>query len=165
MQGTFKGGAICSLLAVDMGLRTGLALFGGDGRLCWYRSQNFGSAPRLRRGASTLLHELPGLSHLVIEGGGPLAEIWLKEGGRRGVATFRIDAGQWRRIFLYPREQRNGPQAKRFADVQARRIIDWSGLPRPTSLRHDAAEAILVGLWGVLETGLLPEMPPELRRM
>jgi hypothetical protein len=34
---------------VDLGLRSGLALFGSDGRLRWYRSQNFGSQSRLKR--------------------------------------------------------------------------------------------------------------------
>ena len=43
-------------------------------------------------------------------------------------------------------------------------MIDWSAAPRPTSLRHDAAEAVLVGLWGALHVGLLDGMPPELRR-
>jgi hypothetical protein len=42
-------------------------------------------------------------------------------------------------------------------------VIEWSGITRPTSLRHDAAEAILIGLWGVLEAGWLPALPPELR--
>ncbi|MBC8076709.1 MAG: hypothetical protein H7Y32_11595, partial [Chloroflexales bacterium] len=46
----------------------------------------------------------------------------------------------------------------------ARRVIAWAGAPRPTSLRHDAAEAILIGLWGALEVGWLPALPPELRR-
>ena len=31
------------------------------------------------------------------------------------------------------------------------------GAAHPTSLRHDAAEAILIGLWGVLEVGWLDE--------
>ncbi|MBB4635296.1 hypothetical protein [Longimicrobium terrae] len=153
-----------SLLAVDLGLRTGLALFGADGRLIWYRSQNFGSAPRLRRGVHGLLHTLPELRWLVMEGGGPLADIWEKEADRRGLQVRRIGADVWRRELLWDREQRSGAAAKANADPLARRVIDWSGAARPTSLRHDAAEAILVGLWGVLHTGILPALPPELRR-
>ncbi|MFL5542498.1 MAG: hypothetical protein ACJ8J0_26165 [Longimicrobiaceae bacterium] len=42
--------------------------------------------------------------------------------------------------------------------------IEWSGAPRATSLRHDAAEAILIGFWAVLDIGWLPEIPPALRR-
>ena len=67
-----------SLLAVDLGLRTGLALFGEDGRLRWYRSQNFGSTPRLRRGAHGIFVANPEVAVVVLEGGGPLAGLWEK---------------------------------------------------------------------------------------
>lgn len=50
-----------SLLAVDLGLRTGLALYGADGRLRWYRSQNYGSAERLRRAVYAELNAMPEL--------------------------------------------------------------------------------------------------------
>ena len=153
-----------SLLAVDLGLRTGLALYGADGRLRWYRSQNFGSATRLRRAVHGQMQALPELRWLVLEGGGNLAEIWEREGERRGLEVLRIGAEVWRERLLYTREQRTGAQAKSSADPFARRIIDWSGAPRPTSLRHDAAEAILIGFWGALQLGLLDSIPPELRR-
>ncbi|HEX2081336.1 MAG TPA: hypothetical protein VHG08_26770 [Longimicrobium sp.] len=76
-----------SLLAVDLGLRTGLALYGGDGRLRWYRSQNFGTAARLRRAVHGTLRELPEVRWLVIEGGGNLAEIWTREAERIGIGS------------------------------------------------------------------------------
>ena len=153
-----------SLLAVDLGLKTGLALYGQDGRLRWYRSRNFGTTVRLRRGVQSLFGELSGLAEVVLEGGGPLAEVWAREAQRRGVSVRRISAEDWRRELLYPREQRNGPQAKHHAIELARRVIEWSGAPRPTSLRHDTAEAILIGLWGVLNVGWLGALPNELRR-
>jgi hypothetical protein len=153
-----------SLLAVDLGLKTGLALFGEDGRLRWHRSRHFGSAPRLRRAVYRLLHGLPELAWLVLEGGGPLAEIWEREAQRRQVPVRRISAEVWRRRFLYPRERRNGRQAKLKADDLARRVIKWSQVPGATSLQHDTAEAILVGLWGVLNVGWLEALPAELRR-
>jgi hypothetical protein len=150
------------LLAIDLGLRAGLALYGGDGRLVSYRSHNFGSLARLRRGAHTILGEQPELAWLVLEGGGNIAEVWQREAERRRLRTLQIGAETWRQRLLYPREQRSGLQAKHSADELARRVIAWSGAPRPTSLRHDAAEAIMVGLWGVLEVGWL-EQPPDLR--
>lgn len=153
-----------SLLAVDIGVRTGLVLYGHDGRLLWYRSQNFGTAVRLKRGVRRLLADLPDLAWLVLEGGGPLAAIWEREAERRGIPARRIAAEDWRGQLLYPREQRTRPQAKRRAAELARRVIEWSGAPRPTSLRHDAAEAILIGLWGVLEVGWLDGLPAELKR-
>jgi len=153
-----------SLLAVDLGLRTGLALYREDGRLAWHRSHNLGTTDRLRRAAHGILDGIPGLAALVIEGGGSLAAVWEKEAEQRGIRLCRLDAATWRELFLYPRERRSGPEAKRHAGVLARRVIIWSGAARTASLRHDAAEAILIGLWGVLRLGWLPEIPPELRR-
>lgn len=152
------------LLAVDLGLRTGLALYGADGRLRWYRSQNFGSTARLRRGANSLLRDLPNVTHLVLEGSGSIAEVWAREGQRCGLYVETVDADTWRRTLLYARERRSGTEAKAHADTLARRVIDWSGAARPTSLRHDAAEAILAGLWGVLRFGWLTGVPSGVRR-
>ncbi|MDY6862901.1 MAG: hypothetical protein SV062_07920 [Thermodesulfobacteriota bacterium] len=152
-----------SLLAVDLGLKTAFALYKQDGRLFWYRSQNFGTAKRLRQGVYNLLGSISGLAWLVLEGGGSIAEIWEKEAERRQIAVIRINAEQWRRILLYPREHRSGTQAKHNSDEMARRVISWSGISRPKSLRHDTAEAILIGLWAVLDIGWLKYLPPELR--
>jgi hypothetical protein len=153
-----------SLLAVDVGLRTGLAFYHREGRLLRYRSQNFGSALRLRRGVRRLLAETPGLLRLVLEGGGPLGEIWSREAQRRDLPVRRVSAEEWRERLLLPRERRSGARAKDSAGEMARKVIDWSGAAQPTSLRHDAAEAILIGLWGLLDAGWLVELPRELRR-
>lgn len=150
---------MATLLAVDLGLRAGFALYGDNGRLRWYRSQNFGTLQRMRRAAGSMLHELPDLQWLVIEGGGILADSWQKEAAHRKIPVIQTDAEVWRQVLLYPRQQRSGANAKQHADHLARRVIDWSGASRPTSLRHDAAEAILIGLWGVLQVGWLPALP------
>ncbi len=153
-----------SLLAVDLGLKTGLALYEQNGRLLWYRSKNFGTATRLRRAVHSLLREIEDLAWLVLEGGGPLAEIWEHEAKRQQLSTYRISSEVWREQLLYPRQQRSGLKAKQNAIETARKVIEWSGAPRPTSLRHDAAEAILVGLWGLLEVGWLEQLPCEVKR-
>ena len=152
-----------SLLAVDLGLKTGLAGFGEDGKLQWYRSRNFGTRPRLKNAAASLLREHPETTHLVVEGGGDLAPAWQKAAERRGIHHVLVDAHTWRADLLHQREQRSGVEAKQAADRLARRVIEWSGAPRPTSLRHDAAEAILVGLWAVLKLGWLEGVPRALR--
>ncbi|MGE4294059.1 MAG: hypothetical protein AB7E32_17875 [Desulfovibrio sp.] len=153
------------ILAVDAGLRTGLALFGADGRLCWCRSHNLGRASRLRRAAANLLREYaPKL--LVVEGGGALADIWLDEAASRELAALRISAEQWRAMLLLPRERTSGKTAKRAAERIAREIVEWSGARRPTSLRHDAAEAVLIGFYAALQRGLIhgwPLPPPRSR--
>jgi hypothetical protein len=65
----------------------------------------------------------------------------------------------WRGQFFDPKDQRGRDRSKLTAEVLARRIIEWSGAPRPTSLRHDAAEAIVIGVWGVVEAGWLERLP------
>ena len=152
-----------SLLGVDLGLKTGLALFTSAGRLGWYRSQNYGNTARLKRGVQGLLRELPGLEVMVVEGGGALSRIWEREADRRGIDFRQIAAETWRARLLLPREQTSGIRAKHCADQAARAVIAWSKLPRPTSLRHDAAEAICIGLWGLLDTGRLGRLPPDWR--
>ena len=153
------------LLAVDLGLRTGLALYGRDGRLVRYRSQNLGTRARLRRAAGSVLADHADAERLVLEGGGDIADIWKKAADRAGRRARVIDAHTWRRALLLPREQRSGADAKAAADGLARAVIEWSGAPRPKgALRHDAAEAIAVGLWGVLDAGWLGAVPEAVAR-
>lgn len=147
------------LLAVDLGFRTGLACYGRDGRLRWYRSHNLGERRRLKRAAYRILGELPDLTWLIAEGDRGLLEIWAHEAQRRGVSVRHVPAETWRRVLLYQRGRRSGRVAKQHADRVARAVIEWSGAARPTSLRHDAAEAILIGLWGVLELGWVAALP------
>jgi len=106
----------------------------------------------------------PDTTRLVVEGGGPLAKIWRAEADPRGIVVQQVFAEEWRALFLLPREQRSGEEAKRIAAQLARNVIEWSGARRPTSLRHDAAEAILIGLWGVLSAGWLRALPPAILR-
>lgn len=153
-----------SLLSVDLGIKTGLALYGQDGRLCWYRSRNYGSTQRLKRDIKNLLESIPDLLLLVLEGGGSLVAPWEREAVRRNVPVKLVQAEQWRPNFLYPREQLTGLKAKQYADGIARKIIAWSGLPRPTSLRHDAAEAVLIGMWAVIDAEWLKTLPDEIKR-
>ncbi len=146
---------------MDAGLRAGIAIYTGDGRLEAYRSTNFGALSRLKRGVYSVMRDVDGLAEVVVEGGGTHADPWLREIERRGVSGVRVDAGIWREKLLLPRDRRSGVDAKEQADTVARRIIEWSGATKPTSLRHDAAEAILIGLWGVLRIGWIDAVPPE----
>ena len=158
------GPAMAALLAVDLGVRAGFACWGDDGRLRWYRSQNFGAARRMRRAIPALLDDPPDLARLVVEGGGPLVDPWAAAGHRRALTVQIVSAEVWRPVFLLQREHGSGPQMKAVADRLARRVIAWAEGPRPTSLRHDAAEAILVGLWGALSAGWVTQLPPALLR-
>ena len=109
------------------------------------------------------MNELPDVEWLVLEGGGPTGTAWETEARRRGLRAVRVAAEAWRRALLLDREQRDTAAAKRAAIRYARRVIEWSAAPRPTSLRHDAAEAILLGLWGAWQAGWLEELPRDVR--
>ncbi len=152
------------LLAVDLGLRTGFAYYSGQGELLRYGSRHFGSTAQLKRAAAALLDQVPEVSVLALEGGGDTAVPWIREAERRGLHAMQIHAERWRSRLLLPRDRRSGERAKRRAGVVARRIIDESGAKRPTSLRHDAAEAILVGYWACIELGWIPSVPDDILR-
>jgi hypothetical protein len=135
------------LLAVDLGLRCGWAAFGAWGRLIAYGSRHYGSRMMLRKAIPRILEEFPLLALLVVEGGGDLFVPWQKEAARRGVAVKEVMGEEWRKAILLPYQRRSGKDSKAAADGIAREVIDRSGAKKPTSLRHDAAEAILVGAW------------------
>jgi len=135
-----------SLLAIDLGIKTGLALYGPEGRICWYGSKNYATAAKLRRGANTLLNSVPDLSLLIVEGGRLLAAIWEREANRRKLPVKQIAAEQWRHKLLYPREQHSGLQAKHYADDLARRIIRWSGIASRAGLKPTRASKLRKGI-------------------
>ncbi|MFW6057975.1 MAG: hypothetical protein ACOC9W_03875 [Persicimonas sp.] len=149
------------LLAIDLGIRSGFALYGDDGRLIRYRSTNFGSRSRLKKAAWGVLRDIDGLERVVAEGDTGLGEIWQKQAEKFDASFELISAEDWREGLMYDRYRRSGSDAKERADTLARQVIESSGADRPTSLRHDAAEAILIGLWAVLDIGWLSENPLE----
>jgi hypothetical protein len=154
--------AAARLVAVDLGLRTGIAVYDGHGRLLRYGSRNYGNRTRLRAGADAVLREAGGVDVLVVEGDRALGDLWAARARRRGARAFEVSPERWRAALLHERERRSGRVAKAAADDLARRTIELLGDRRPTSLRHDAAEAVLIGLWGCLEVGWLAHLPPEL---
>ena len=146
-----------TLLAVDLGLRSGLAHFAADGRLLMYRSTHFGSVKSLKKGVPGIFKSLGHVEHVVVEGDRNLGEVWKKWAQYRGAHFHTVNAEQWRSQLACT--EANEWKALKEADVLARRLIEWSGLKRPTSLRHDAAEAILIGLWATLELRWLEANP------
>lgn len=147
------------LLAIDAGVKTGLALYGRPDKLIWYRSHNMGSVNSLRKAAGHILHSIEGLSMIVVEGGGPVAEVWKKEAVQLGLEIIHTDAGVWRKELLYPREYRDSGTAKQAAIGLAKQIIGKSDAPSANFPTHDAAEAVLIGLWGCKRFGWIKELP------
>lgn len=152
-----------SFVGVDLGLATAFSVYDRDGRLTGVRSRRFGSKDALRAAAGAILDEIPHVHSVIIEGGGDLAESWQRAAVHRGIHLRIVQASEWRRMFLYERERRDGAQAKTHAVKLAAQVIEWSATKGVTAqLGHDAAEAVLVGLFGVVEAGWLKD-PPRLR--
>lgn len=141
------------LLAVDAGVRTGLALFDSSGHLVWCRSHNLGNTARLKKAATRIVFELPNLEWLVVEGGGIIAKIWENTATKHGLKVRLVQAQEWRTDFLLPRQQCSGSKAKTAACALVQAIMRAEGPSSPTALRHDAAEAMLIGLWAAVNLG------------
>ncbi|ACU89483.1 hypothetical protein [Desulfomicrobium baculatum] len=142
-----------ALLAVDAGVRTGLALLDRDGRLLWCRSHNLGTTTRLKKAAARVLFELPHLQFLVVEGGGQTAGIWEHAAAKRNLPCMIIQAERWREQFLLPRQRASGQKAKAAACALVSIILRREGWSSPTVPGHDAAEAALIGLWAAVQLG------------
>ena len=142
-----------ALLAVDAGVRAGLALLDREGRLLWCRSHNLGTTARLKKAAARVLFELPLLQYLIIEGGGQTAGIWVHAAAKRSLPCMIIQAQDWRADFLLPRHRLSGQKAKAAACALVATILRREGWSSPTTPGHDAAEAALIGLWAAVQLG------------
>ena len=137
------------LLAIDLGLRFGWAAYASSGKLVAYGSRHFGTRTSLKKAIPRILSGYPDLAALVVEGSADLATPWEKEALRLGMSVTRVSPERWRETIIKPSQRRTGKDAKAAADGLAREVIKKSKAKSPISLRHDAAEAILVGLWAV----------------
>lgn len=141
------------LLSVDLGVKTGFAMFRSDGRLLWFRSQNFGNKVRLRKAIPWILSLEEEIDYIVIEGGGPLRKIWDTRLEKRNISVMHIMAEDWRHDIMLEREQRKGVMAKEKALEYAGKFLRNQSVGKTGGLNIDAAEAILIGVWGMKKLG------------
>ena len=141
------------LLSVDLGIKTGFAMFNSDGRLMWYHSQNFGNKVRLRKAIPQILIQDETISYLVMEGGGPLRKLWDAQLERKNIEVIHIMAENWRKELLLDREQRKGKLAKEKAMMYALKVVEQLSDKKTGTLNINAAESILIGLWCMQKLG------------
>lgn len=151
------------LLAVDLGVKAGFALFTSEGKLLWYRSQNFGNKTRMKKAIPGILNLDDPIDYLVIEGGGPLRKIWDQQLEKRNIEVIHIMAEDWRNDLLLDREQRKGKLAKEKAHVYAAKIIEELAEKKSGPLNTNTAEAILIGFWGLIKKGWIKNHEAILR--
>ena len=69
----------------------------------------------MRAAAGAILDEIPHVHSVIIEGGGDLAESWQRAAAHRGIHLRIVHAHDWRKMFLYERERRDGSSFHRHA--------------------------------------------------
>lgn len=144
-----------SILGIDLGIKTGLAHFLENGKLISYWSHNFGTRNKLRKGVYTILTNIARerqIKCIVIEGSKIFAKPWTNMAKRLNVDCHIVEPHIWREQ-LFGKKDITSQDAKKKATVYARKIIINSGLSPPKYLNHNAAEAILIGFWGVINFG------------
>ncbi|MEM6531178.1 MAG: hypothetical protein AAF654_01075 [Myxococcota bacterium] len=140
------------ILAVDLGLRCGLACYGRDGELKWFRSHHFSDRSALKRAAYRIVQDARP-ECVVLEGDARLAAIWSRVAEKQGAIVLHPTPEQWREELLLPRQRQSGTDAKAAARALAIRLIDEHANQGATELRTDTAEAICLGYWALRGLG------------
>ena len=141
-------------MAVDLGVKTGLAVYNSNGDLINYKSRNYGNAKRLKKAIYQILKEQENLHFLYLEGGGKLDKYWVKQAAKLGIEIKQLHAETWRKK-LFPKHQAyyHSKPVKTYAEKQAKEILKAHAFPIPENLNKDVSEAILIGLYGCIEQG------------
>lgn len=142
------------LLAVDLGLRTGAALFDHNGKILRVDSCRFIDPAALKEGLIDLILK-SGVTHVVIEGEDrKLYNIWKKaiEQLPGDVNIARVIADDWRKDFLLKKEQMNALKAKEAASLIAKQFLVGTEY-ETAKLSVDAHEAVLIGHYSLRVLG------------
>lgn len=145
------------LLSIDLGLRFGWSCYDSEYKLIGYGSHHCGQANKLQTIAYKALKSLPTGSHLIVEGNSELYKHWQKNAQKHQINLRQIYAEQWRKDCLSLKEQSDAKSAKEAAIKLAKHLIKRQSGQGAHSLRHDAAEACLMGWWGLVQLGWLSE--------
>lgn len=163
------------LLAVDLGLRTGLSLFDETGRLLRYENFQFDSVEKLQKGAKAVIEKWEAdcngmnqneaeketwkVTHIAVEGGDPpLADAWRQAANGQRALLF-VKPEEWRTDLLTKEEMLSGESSKSASRVLAQQIVSDYGIKQHdgTEFQTDMAESVLLGLhvsrrlgWGEL---------------
>jgi Icc-related predicted phosphoesterase len=173
-----KGGEL--LLAVDLGLRTGVSLYNDIGKLIRYENFHFDSADDLKNAANRILHEWEAdasssstsqtwsITRIAIEGGDPpLREAWHQASNGKQ-ALLHVKPEEWRADLLTGKEKLNGENAKAASRLIARQIVaDYGDAAlelHDGKFQTDMAESVLLGLHVARRLGWMPTRDPPVRR-
>jgi hypothetical protein len=153
------------LLAVDLGLRTGTAVFDRNGSVVAVDTWRFHDPESLDLGLKEIL-TAHNITHVVIEGEDrKLFYIWRRAIEKfEGVHLARVVADDWRRMLLSKKEMRDARKAKSAAGLIAKQVLKDNEDLRDKKLSSDAAEALLVGRYAVRVLGWITSKEPPVKR-
>ena len=166
------------LVAVDLGLRTGLALYSDDGRLLEYEHAIFESEEGLQASCVKLMADWEAkyqshgdksyhITHVAIEG----ADVALRSVWRSIVEDvlhcqmLLVKPEEWRSDLLLAKEQTSGEAAKEASRLIARQLVaDYGGMLHEGKFPTDVAEAVLLGYHVSRRLAWIPRKEPCIRR-
>lgn len=140
-------------MAVDLGLRTGLAVWQRDGTLRTWRQLRYPSRRALRSGLPAVCRVLPPITLLVTEGDASLGGLWRLALGLAEADHWQVQAHDWRSGLFDEPAIRTTRRAKRSAWELAKTLASRHGARGAPHLRHDVAEAICLGFWAGMQRG------------
>ncbi|KAG7344488.1 calcineurin-like phosphoesterase [Nitzschia inconspicua] len=158
------------LMAVDLGLKSGISLFNSQGNLVRYEQFQFHR--------DTLEQKIPSIieqweqqagdgwkvTHIAIEGGDTaLLAMW--ERVTPDISTLRVRPEEWRSELLTAKENKNGASAKAASRLIARQMVqDFGTMEHHTGkFQTDVAEAVLLGTHVARRLGWI-QRDPAVRR-
>ena len=172
-----QGGCNQLLMAVDLGLKSGISLFNSDGNLLRYEQFLFGRT-NLRKTFEDIIQKWEDevttddedendpwkITHIAIEGGDvEILDKWAEAAPNQSI--LRVSPEEWRSELLSKKEGQNGSTAKEASRLIARQIVGDFGLMEDHvgKFPTDVAESVCLGMYVSRRLGWI-EREPAVRR-
>eukprot|EP00977_Amphora_coffeiformis_P010427 scaffold2438_cov167-Amphora_coffeaeformis.AAC.3 len=166
------------LVAVDLGLRTGLALYSDDGRLLEYEQAVFETADELKANCLQLMADWEAkyqgrdekschITHVAVEGAdASLRHVWRNiVEDHLHCELLLVKPEEWRADLLLSKEKASGEAAKEASRLIARQLVaDYGGRLHAGKFSTDVAESILLGYHVSRRLEWIPRKEPGVRR-
>ena len=165
------------LMAIDIGLKSGVALYNRQGALVRYEQFYF-ERDTLQRDAQELIQEWERdcneettfdeiqfkVTHIAMEGADAyMLNAWAEAAPNRSI--LRVSPEEWRSDLLTAKEKKSGHNAKASSRLIARQIVGDFGMMEQHSgkFKTDVAEAVVMGFYVARKLGWIQREPPVRR--
>jgi len=162
------------LMAVDLGLKSGVALYNKNGELLRYEQLLFkkdsldeeikkiiqGWESEIQSSTITAQNaDKPCVTKIAVEGGDvEILRAW--DSAAMDVSVTRISPEEWRFHLLSPKERLSGATSKAAARLIARQVVDdFSSMKHEGKFKTDVAEAVVLGFYVCQKLGWISRDP------